>query len=47
LFDAVVADVECAPVLCGEYRWLGVILFVQNASDEVVFELGDEVLSKR
>jgi len=44
LLDAVVADIESVPVLGGEYRWLGIVLFVENTGKEVVFELCDKVL---
>lgn len=44
LFEAVVADVECVVVLRGERGWLGIILFVENASEEVILELCDKVL---
>jgi len=44
LLDAIVADVKRVAVLRGEYRWFGIVLFIENTSEEVVFELCDKVL---
>jgi len=46
LFEAVVADIECAAVLCGERGQLSVILFLENAGEEVILELCDKILGE-
>ena len=46
LLEAVFGDVEPVPVLCRECRCLSILLFLENAGEEVILEFHDEVLDE-
>ena len=44
LFELVFSNIELAAVICSEFRGLGIILFAENAHEEVILEFHRKVL---